>query len=366
MKITIEKLMDNIYIIFTITFKDIVDALNNKLILSMILGLGFMLLVPKGMSLIIVPPYTDVVVYDPGISNLTTALQDSPLYRVHSADSIEELEQIIGGMGYGLGAEIGIAVPSDFDQRTGSGEQLELDGFVNWSNRTNVSRIKLEIEDQIEELTGQPVHINFAGNLVYPLYGSALILGILTITIVTMILMIGITLVPFLLIEEKQTKTMEAMLVSPVSIAQIVTGKALAGFFYVLVTAAVVFAIYWSGVVQWGLAILFVIGAGLFSVAVGLVLGSFFERQQEIGGWIMGLLVVFIAAMFVDMLELQLPVVIQSIIPFVPSVALGEVFIAAFSVGIPITQTIWNLVCVLTISLLLYTIVIWKIRGHDK
>jgi ABC-2 type transport system permease protein len=178
--------------------------------------------------------------------------------------------------------------------------------------------------------------------------------------------MIGITLVPFLLIEEKQTKTMEAMLVSPVRIAEIVTGKALAGFFYVLVTAAVVLAIYWSGVTHWGLAILFVIGSGFFSVAVGLILGSFFERQQEISGWIMVLLVFFIAAMFIEMLDLQLPEVIQTIIPLVPSVALGEVFVAAFSLGIPIAQTIWNLASVLTISLLLYVIVIWKIRRYDK
>jgi ABC-2 type transport system permease protein len=366
MKITIEKLIDNIYIILTITFKDIIDALNNKLILSMIVGLSVMLLVPKGLSLIIVPPYTDVVVYDPGNSTIIAILHDSPLHRVRQADTIDELEQIIGALGFGLGAEVGIAVPSNFDQRMGSGEQIELDGFVNWSNRTEITRIKLEFEDQIEELYGQPVHINFAGNLVYPQYGSALILGILTITIVSMILMIGITLVPYLLIEEKQTKTIEAMLVSPVSITQIVTGKALAGCFYVLVTAAIVFIFYWSGVVNWGLAILFVIGAALFSVAVGLVLGSFFERQQEIGGWIMVLLIVFIVAMFVDMLDLQLPAFIQTIIPLVPSVALGEVFIAAFSVGTPAVQIIWNLVSIILISLVMYTIVIWKIRGYDK
>ena len=269
-------------------------------------------------------------------------------------------------MGFGLGAEFGIAIPPDFDHRTSSGEQFELDGFMTWSNRTRVSHLKLEFEDQVEDLFGQPVFINFAENLVYPQYGSAPMLGILTITIVSMVLMIGITLVPFLLIEEKQTKTMEALLVSPVRIAQIVTGKAFAGFFYVLVTAAVVFAIYWSGVIHWGLAILFVISAGLFSVAVGLILGSFFERQQEIGGWIMILLVFFIAAMFVDMLDLQLPEVIQTIIPLVPSVALGEIFVAAFSLGTPIPQTIWNLVSVMMISLLLFAIVIWKIRRYDK
>jgi len=366
MKKNFENFLESIDVIITITIKDIVDALNNKLILSMILGLSVILLVPKGLSLVIVPPYTDIVVYDPGSSNLTAALQDSHLFRVRPANSIPELEQIIGGMGFGIGAEVGIVVPPDFDQRTGSGEQLEIDGFMNWSNRNKVSQLEVEFEDRFEELYGQPVTINFTGNLVYPPYGSALILGILTITIVSMILMIGITLVPHLLIEEKQTKTIEAMLVSPVRITQIVIGKASTGFFYVLVTAAVVFIIYWSGVVNWGLAILFVIGAGLFSVAVGLVLGSFFERQQEIGGWIMVLLVAFIAAMFVDMLDLQLPAFIQIIIPLVPSVALGEVFVAAFSVGTPAVQTIWNLVSVMLISLLLYTIVIWKIRGYDK
>jgi len=188
----------------------------------------------------------------------------------------------------------------------------------------------------------------------------------LTITIMTMMLTIGISLVPFLLFEEKQTKTLDALLVSPAGISQVIIGKALAGFFYVLVTAGIVFAIYWTGVVNWGLASLFVLSIGLFSVALGLVLGSFFERQQEVTGLITLLLVLFIGAMLISMLDLQVPKLIEAIVPIIPSVALGELFSAAFSADPPLVKTIWNLITVLVISFLLYIMVIWKIRRLDR
>jgi ABC-2 type transport system permease protein len=63
---------------------------------------------------------------------------------------------------------------------------------------------------------------------------------------VTIMLTMGILLVPTLMLEEKQTRTMDALLVSPASISQVVIGKAIAGFFYILVTAAIVYLIYWT------------------------------------------------------------------------------------------------------------------------
>jgi hypothetical protein len=68
MKTTREKIIDSLNVIWTIASKDIVDALRNKLITSMILGLSLMLMMPKVMGLIIDPPYTQVLVYYPGNS----------------------------------------------------------------------------------------------------------------------------------------------------------------------------------------------------------------------------------------------------------------------------------------------------------
>ncbi len=150
-------------------------------------------------------------------------------------------------------------------------------------------------------------------------------LSLATVNSVLMILMMGIFLVPSLLFEEKETKTMQALLVSPASIGQVVIGKALAGLFYILVTAVMIFAISWVDVIHWDMVVLFVIGGGFFSVAVGLILGSFFEKQQDMVGWMTALLLLLVGAILVKMLGVELPAVVESILPWVPSVALAEI-----------------------------------------
>jgi hypothetical protein len=133
-----------------------------------------------------------------------------------------------------------------------------------------------------------------------------------------------------------------------------------------VVAASVVFAINWTGVVHWEVALLFVLGMGLFSVGVGLVLGSFFERQQDVAGLTMLLIVVFVGALLVNMLDVDIPAVVQAIIPWIPSVALAEIIQFVFLESIPWVQVWTNLGSVLGISLLLYGIVVWKVRQSDR
>ena len=366
MKTTREKIADNLHIVWTIAAKDIVDSLKNKLIISLILGMGFMLLMPKVMGLMLVPPATPVLVYDPGESRLIAELENSDQYQVRRTNSLAEVEQEIGSMGFGLGVKFGLVVPDDFDQVLEAGENPELDGYIAWANRRKADQFRADFEGLIEEILDQQVGINLDGNIVYPPHDSGLWLLMITVTPVTVILMMGIQLVPTLLFEEKQTKTMSALLVSPASISQVVVGKALAGLFYVIVSASVVFAINWTGVVHWDVALLFVLGIGVFSVGVGLVLGSFFERQQDVVGLTMLLLLVFIGTMFIDMLGLAVPDVLQTILPWIPSVALAEIIRFIFLENVPWGETLVNLGGVLGISFLLYAIVVWKVRRLDR
>ena len=178
--------------------------------------------------------------------------------------------------------------------------------------------------------------------------------------------MIGITLVPHLLFEEKQTRTMASLLVSPVSIGQVVTGKALAGAFYVLVASSVVFVIYWNGVVNWEVTVLFALGCAIFAVGAGLVLGSFFGHQQEIIGWVSIILVLLIGALFVSFMQLDVPYIIQVIIPWVPSVALAEVFLAAFQEHVQWNRVWPNLGIISLFSAVLYVLVVWKVSRMDR
>ncbi len=366
MNSTGEKLTDSLNVVWSIAWKDILDAIRNKLILSLILGLVFMLSMPRVMSWMLDPPYTEVLVYDPGNSGLVLELDNSPQFRVSQTRSIEDLKKTIGGMGFGLGIEVGVVVPADFDQLLNSDGQPELDGYVSWANRAKANEFRVDFERQFMDLLGQPVKLNFEGNIAYPSRDTALLLGIAIITSVTLILVFGIQLVPNLLFEEKQTKTMEALLVSPATIRQVVVGKALAGLFYMLVVAGVVFVFYYSAVVHWGVALLAMIGCGAFGVAVGLVLGSFFERQQEVIGLTMLLILIFIGAMFVYMVNVQVPSFVEAIIPWVPSVTLAKIIFASFLENVQWTEIFRDLGSVLAFSALLYALVIWKVRRSDR
>ncbi|GAF88193.1 unnamed protein product, partial [marine sediment metagenome] len=166
--------------IWTIASKDILESLSNKLIISLILSMGFMLLMPKLMGLMLVPPEIPVLVYDPGDSRLTTELEDSDQYQVQRARSLTEVEQVIGSMGFGLGVEFGLAIPDDLDQVLEAGGQPELDGNVAWANRRKATQLKIDFEEDFEEMVGQPVRINIEGNIVYPPSDSGLWLLMVT------------------------------------------------------------------------------------------------------------------------------------------------------------------------------------------
>jgi cytochrome c biogenesis protein CcdA len=105
---------------------------------------------------------------------------------------------------------------------------------------------------------------------------------------------------------------------------------------------------------------------GLFAVAVGLVLGSFFSSQQEMSAWMALLLVIFVGAMLVDALELQLPASLQAMIPWVPSVALVDVMRISFLKDVPWAEVWTNLGRVLSVSVLLYALVVWKVRQGER
>jgi ABC-2 type transport system permease protein len=321
---------------------------------------------PTVMGMMLVPPETPVLVYDPGESRVTAKLENSNQYQVQRVRSLSQVQQVIGSMGFGLGVEFGLVVPDDFDQTLEAGRQPVIDGYFAWANRMQAGQYKADFEALIEEMLNQQVRINIDGNIVYPPIDSGLWLLMVTVTPVTVILMMGINLVPTLLFEEKQTKTMSALLVSPASIGQIVLGKALTGLFYIMVSAGVVFAINWAGVVHWDVVLLFVLAIGVFSVGVGLVLGSFFERQQDVAGLTILLLVVFIGALFVDLVGLNIPVFFQAILPWFPSVALAETIRFIFMENVPWWETLANLGSVLGISFLLYALVAWKVSRLDR
>ena len=93
----------------------------------------------------------------------------------------------------------------------------------------------------------------------------------------------ALLLIPHLMLEEKQTKTLDALLTSPASPGQVVLGKALAGFFYILVIGGLALALFSLYIVHWGLALAAFLGYALLAIGLGLAVGSFIKSAETIG-----------------------------------------------------------------------------------
>jgi ABC-2 type transport system permease protein len=366
MNTTFAKIIDYLYIIWAIVAKDNREALKNRVIIGQILAVTLILLTVKGLSWAIQPPYTQIVVLDRGDSQLRMSLEESPDFAVQIASSLQELQGIIGNMGYGLGPELGLDIPENFDQVLMDRANPHVYGYISWANRNKAGSLKLDIEESLYELTGEQISVDIEGGIISPPSEVGLLGGLITLFAVTIIIFMGIILVPSLMIEEKRTHTMDALLLSPASINQVVIGKSLAGFTFVVITCAIVYSIYWTGVVYWGLTVLFVLGVGLFSVGVGLLFGIIFRSEQEMTGWMSLVLIIITASILVVLLDLEMPSFLETLIQWLPPVALAKIFWASFSTQVELPQVWFNLGVIAISSMIIYAVIIWRLRSLDR
>jgi hypothetical protein len=73
-----------------------------------------------------------------------------------------------------------------------------------------------------------------------------------------------------------------------------------------------------------------------------------------------------VGALVARLLGVELPPLVERILSWLPSVALAEVFRAAFLETVPVNQVVTNLGLVLAVSLPLYALVVWKVRRLDR
>jgi hypothetical protein len=185
-------------IVWTIAAKDVVDALRNKITISIIIGVAFLMLSGQALSLLLKLRSTpSVVVYDAGKSDLVAGLKKSDDLRLRTAPSQQELEQAVGEAASSL---MGLTIPADFDQTLEIGDPVELNGyFVHWIKPSEAAEVQAFFEDKLAELTGQPVRVNIKDHKIYPSPDSGGQPFMVSMSLVTAILTICGAIVPFLM-----------------------------------------------------------------------------------------------------------------------------------------------------------------------
>jgi ABC-2 type transport system permease protein len=353
--------LDNLYVAWAIASKDIVDALKNKNTrTNIILMMGMVVFFWWASTPRPFDKRIDTAVYDKGNSSLTvgpTELAEGYTFRFYDASSLQEMERM---MGY---KQLGVVIPADFDQVLASGGEATLSGHILWVNRARAVEMEANYSQKFSELLGQPVRVEIGENFVIPapdVETSGVHVHILFAT-----LFAAITLVPALMMEEKRTKTMDALLVSPASEGQVVMGKALAGLFYVLLSGGLFFALNWAYVTNWGLALLAFLGCAMFSIGLGLAMGSFVRSRQQMAIWMLPVVFVLIIPAFFSQ-EPNLAPSLKAIFSWVPTSALVQVFQFAMSSHAPVDRLVIDLAIFLVSTALIFAVVVWKVRRSDK
>jgi ABC-2 type transport system permease protein len=362
MSTTTSKFSENLRIIWAIAAKDIVDALKNRMTLSVILAVLFMIVFYRFLPLL--ESGTElprVLVYDAGESSLVAALEESSRLRLHTYPSQERMEF------KGYVPELGLVIPADFDEALASDKGAALDGYVlHWVSDSDASELKLLVEDEIAGLVGQPVRIRLEGNTVYTQKDSTGVALTASFSVIFAVIMVGVSLIPHLMLEEKQTKTIDALLVSPAGSGHIVAGKALTGLFYGLTVTALVLAVNAALVTHWALAILTAICGILFVVSLGLLLGSLIETRQQLALWAWVVILPLLLPVFLSIMDDILPAGVITVMRWIPTVALSRALRVSFSNSAPLAQFGPELALVAGCAVPVLAAVAWLVRRSDQ
>jgi ABC-2 type transport system permease protein len=355
------KLMDNLYMAWAIALKDIADAMKNKNSRTNILLMVAMVVffwwasTPRPFDKRI-----DTAFYDEGKSSLTTRteeLADEFTFRFYEASSVDEMQRMMGFK------QLGVVIPADFDQILASGGEPTLNGHILWVFRGEVVELEAKYSQKFSELLGQPVRVVIGENIVIP--APNIETATVNFTILYAVFFMALSIVPALMMEEKRTMTMDALLVSPASAGQVVFGKALAGLFYLLLSGGLYFALHWAYITDWGLAILAFLGCTMFSIGLALAMGSLIRTRQQMTIWMLPIIFVLVIPAFFSQ-EPNLAPGLKAIFAWLPTTAMIKIFQFAMSSHAPVEQLWTNLAIVFVCTALVFGVVVWVARHADR
>jgi ABC-type multidrug transport system permease subunit len=350
-------------IILAITSKDVLDALKNKTILSQLLSAlvlsAFFTIMPRlsdtGTPL--------VFLADNGHSSYLLKIESSDKLNVRLYDSVEEMQTDFIKR---ADRQLALVLPTDFDQTIANGSVPQVQGYaLNWVSEKTIAEKKAIIQSRLADIIGSPVEIIMAGGTLYMLPDSNG--GMLEAAgIVVILLTTGMLLVPNLLLEEKRTRTLDALLVSPANSSQIAIAKTLTGIFYVSIFAILVVAANGYLILQWGVALWDVSLTVLVSVSVGLLLGILIDNRQRLVITTQILLIPLVIPILLRIISDVVPGWLSDIIRWIPSAVVFDLLRISFSNQSTLGQILPRLGILIITFLSMFWISAWQLQRMER
>jgi ABC-2 type transport system permease protein len=353
-------------VVAAIARKDIVDAVRNRYVLvalmtPLLVAILFRVLLPgiDGMGQL------TIIVHDPGDSRLVSELRASPkvnLVKAGSAEAVSNEVQKSKAVG-------GLAIPNTFDADVAAGKQPQLTAYIN-NNKSGIEQAMLRqlLERHVLSLVEQPVParliwIDVAKQSSAP---NVAVLNLNQILLPLLLLltfaMSGALVVPLLLVEEKEKRTLDFLLTSPARLTEIITGKALTGVVYSLLIVGVLLAVNYKLIRNWPLTLLTVLIGLLFVVAIGLFMGGLFQNTMQVNTWASLVLIVLLAPSFPSP---GLPAALETGLRLIPTYYFIEAL--RLSLAGTVSTRIWgHLAVVLVCTVVAFSAATWGLHRQQN
>jgi len=360
------KYKENLRIIWAITAKDITDAIKNKIVQGVLIGVAFMMLSSQALPLLIgLKDESTAFFWDQGKSVSIKEIVRSRELDFHPRDSLSDLYFAVSQSAEPV---LGILIPSDFDEKVEAGKKIQLQAnYAYWVQPETVGDLQSYFDEQLSVRTGVPIEINTVGDLLYPpaeglgypmMIAFGVVLGVMTV---------GLLLTPYLIVDEKEAYTLEALLISPARTIHLLIGKSLVGLFYSLTASLLIFVFSWRWVVHWDLMMIAVLLGGLSAVSIGLLIGIFFDSPTNVNMVVALLLAGLLMPMYLwTSLASKLSPFLQSIMAALPSLAMYKLVRLSFAEVTGENAVLINIAILLSWILVMLGLVGWRIRRLDR
>jgi hypothetical protein len=138
--------------------------------------------------------------------------------------------------------------------------------------------------------------------------------------------MVGMMVIPHMMIEERQHKTIDALMISPANGAHIIAAKALTGSVYTLNVLFIALLFNWQLIEHTWLFLLAGVSGAFFSISLGIMLGLGIETRQQLVLWAWVALIPLLLPVVLSLMDDLFPVWLIMIFKWVPTAALFRIF----------------------------------------
>ena len=317
-------------------------------------------------------PPTQFLVYNPSHSPLQQVISGVfPTTRITNASSPRQVAAAfaVGSPQY----DVGLVIPAGFEASLKAGSRPQVSLYLNSSVSDQEALLQAAVSYYARTVVTPTSPVSLVTSAIKPPPAPStptLSLGSIYANLVLPISFgASMAILPGLLIEEKEKKTLRMLMVSPASFADVLLGKVLVVFIYQMALSLAVLGMFgaFASSANVPLLLLYMVSGVLMALSIGLFIGSLLDTAGSAGLLeAVGAFAFIIPAIFVPLTPYMNGSAITQIIKILPTYYVAEgVYNALNNLG-SLSANIVDMTVILGTVLVIFFGTLWRLRRQAQ